>query len=678
MTQIFRTVLCVALCLFMSAPSAEAQVNLAIGGTATQSSTDFGGLPARGIDGNISGRWGDRSVTHTARRFQPWWQVDLGAVESISTISLYNRTDCCAARGSNFHVFVSDVPFTGSTVADSQAQAGVLDIFVSGQMGRPTSVDVNRSGRYVRVQLSGTNYLQIAEVQVFQGLGEIEVVSSETGPITDGGTDNQGTIPAGTPKTDRYTVTNSGPVNLTLSGTPSVSSLSNVQDVTVSAPTRLVIPAGETASFDVTFTPVVAGAFSLDVAVESDDADEATFDIAITGMASDVTPPDAPVISSFETERDGSVVVEGTAEPGSEVTVTFPDGSTVVVMADGATGAFSATSAPGQPSGAISATARDGAGNVSGAASVAYFGAEETSREIAELQYERTNLLIANQPDLIGFLSGSRRTTGGATVSQLGGSLSFSLSQDDSPVWVDLSANWATGETSETSYAFAAAGRHWSVNDRLLVGGMVQADYISRDDGAADASGSGWMVGPYFVARAPEAPLFFEGRLLYGQSDNSVSPMGTFEDDFQSERVLARLKIAGQVDMKGLVIEPNVLATYASDRQEAFVDSNAVAIAGQKVEVSQIEAGIDVSMPWETGVGTIEVFGGLSGIYSEASGTGTAASVVPEYDGARGRIEVGSTLVTGLNGILSATASYDGIGSDYESLGVNLRYELNF
>lgn len=38
----------------------------------------------------------------------------------------------------------------------------------SGTMGGPTRLPVSSAGRYVMVQLAGTNYLAIAEVQVFR------------------------------------------------------------------------------------------------------------------------------------------------------------------------------------------------------------------------------------------------------------------------------------------------------------------------------------------------------------------------------------------------------------------------------------------------------------------------------------------------------------------------------
>ena len=67
----------------------------------------------------------------------------------------------------NVHVFVSDVPFAGTTLASSLNQAGVSDYYVNGVVGENVTVDVGRTGRYVRVQLSEAGVLSLAEVEVF-------------------------------------------------------------------------------------------------------------------------------------------------------------------------------------------------------------------------------------------------------------------------------------------------------------------------------------------------------------------------------------------------------------------------------------------------------------------------------------------------------------------------------
>ncbi|MBM3757085.1 MAG: DUF1929 domain-containing protein [Acidobacteria bacterium] len=149
---------------------AGGETNLAIGKSATQSSTASGGVAARAVDGNTNGDFSQNSVIQTNSQSQPYWQVDLGARAQIANVKIWNRSDCCAANLTNFHVFVSDQPFTGTTVAQSQAQAGVTDIPHSGTAGATVTLAVNRSARYLRVQLEGTAALNFAE---FEAIGTV-------------------------------------------------------------------------------------------------------------------------------------------------------------------------------------------------------------------------------------------------------------------------------------------------------------------------------------------------------------------------------------------------------------------------------------------------------------------------------------------------------------------------
>ena len=145
--------------------------NLALNKTATQSTTlggTSGTTAERAVDGNNSGDWADASIASTTSESQAWWQVDLGSVQPIESIKIWNRTDCCGDRLADFYLFVSDQPFTSTDVTATQSQAGVSSYHTTGQGGSPTVINVNRAGRYARVQLAGSNYLSLAEVQVFQ------------------------------------------------------------------------------------------------------------------------------------------------------------------------------------------------------------------------------------------------------------------------------------------------------------------------------------------------------------------------------------------------------------------------------------------------------------------------------------------------------------------------------
>jgi uncharacterized repeat protein (TIGR02543 family) len=133
--------------------------NVALNGTASQSSTDFDGDPERAIDGNTNGDYnGGLSVTHTAFEDQPWWQVDLGDPYAIDEIQVWGRTGIHAGRLSNYDVYILDCR---NNVVWSNYQASYPDPSVSLDPG-------GVRGRFVKIQLQATNQaLSLAEVRVF-------------------------------------------------------------------------------------------------------------------------------------------------------------------------------------------------------------------------------------------------------------------------------------------------------------------------------------------------------------------------------------------------------------------------------------------------------------------------------------------------------------------------------
>ncbi|MBN9522140.1 HEAT repeat domain-containing protein, partial [bacterium] len=84
--------------------------NVALKKPATQSSTGYGGVAARAVDGNTSGSYGDGGQTHTQEGTDaPWWEVDLGGEFPVETVRVYNRTDGnLGSRLSNFTLKVLD------------------------------------------------------------------------------------------------------------------------------------------------------------------------------------------------------------------------------------------------------------------------------------------------------------------------------------------------------------------------------------------------------------------------------------------------------------------------------------------------------------------------------------------------------------------------------------------
>ncbi|MEM6965750.1 MAG: discoidin domain-containing protein [Bacteroidota bacterium] len=164
------------------------QVNLGLGKSATQSSTfSSGGTANLALDGNTNGDfWNGGSTALTTWNNQSWWQVDLGEVYNIEQINIFNRTDCCSDFLKNYHILISADPFVSTDLSATLNQASVIDFFQTTVAESPTSVVINQSGRYLRIQLAE---------QGFMGLAEVEIMGCTTGG-------NSGCPDAGTPCDD--------------------------------------------------------------------------------------------------------------------------------------------------------------------------------------------------------------------------------------------------------------------------------------------------------------------------------------------------------------------------------------------------------------------------------------------------------------------------------------------
>ncbi len=68
--------------------------NVALQGTASQSSTYTDAIASRAIDGKTDGAYQKHSVSHTnTNDTDPWWEVDLGKAFPLDYVTLWNRTD---------------------------------------------------------------------------------------------------------------------------------------------------------------------------------------------------------------------------------------------------------------------------------------------------------------------------------------------------------------------------------------------------------------------------------------------------------------------------------------------------------------------------------------------------------------------------------------------------------
>ena len=81
---------------------------------------------------------------------------------------LFNRSDaCCTSRLANFYVLLSEEPFGSRSLNELLSDSSIQSRFESNLSASSVEIDFNNAqGRYVRVQLTNTNPLSLAEVEV--------------------------------------------------------------------------------------------------------------------------------------------------------------------------------------------------------------------------------------------------------------------------------------------------------------------------------------------------------------------------------------------------------------------------------------------------------------------------------------------------------------------------------
>lgn len=236
---------------------------------------------------------------------------------------------------------------------------------------------------------------------------------------------------------------------------------------------------------------------------------------------------------------------------------------------------------------------------------------------------------------------------------------------------------------TDGNFDIVYVGADYALNNNWLVGILGQfdwADETTRADGSK-AEGDGWMVGPYVSGRLDEH-LFFDWRAAWGSSDNSVSPFGTYSDNFDTDRWLTTARLTGNWTSGNWRLTPSVAVKYGEESQDAYTDTLGFRITGQDVTLGRVEFGPEFAHRWLLADGTlVEPQLALYGVWNfEDSGALVVNSTFFTPDDFTGRLE-GGVLVQLPRGMsFRGAAAYDGIGSsDYEAVTgkVWLNFPLN-
>ena len=306
----------------------------------------------------------------------------------------------------------------------------------------------------------------------------------------------------------------------------------------------------------------------------------------------------------------------------------------------------------------------------------------------------RNALILASQPDLqrrLDRLSGGSGAPGNAVAYGIavpgGTSLPFHLALSSGQTTFSASlasAAAAMGDADRGQQAFdiwtearysnvrlgsqsgrfgiVHIGADYRIGDNLLIGGLVQYDDFN-DRGtleAGEAEGEGWMAGPYLMARL-SSQLFGEVRAAWGQSDNRVSPLGTYVDDFETRRSFYSGSLVGQFALdENIDIRPELTVRYLREDAQNYTDSFSVAIPGQIVDQGDVSFRPRFQHRRELRDGwTLRTYFEAEGIYTFGTGSNNVLD-----NGLRGRVEGGMDFIEA-NGFRSSIGIFhDGIGAD--------------
>ena len=261
-------------------------------------------------------------------------------------------------------------------------------------------------------------------------------------------------------------------------------------------------------------------------------------------------------------------------------------------------------------------------------------------------------------------------------------------------VWMraDFSALSDTRDGVDVSSDFGLLqfGVDWQLNEASLVGLIFQRDWmdevtadIAEEAGAirgARVDGAGWMAGPYAVWEVADG-TFVDVMALWGQSDNTVDPLGLYEDEFETTRMMLRANITGEWRSDNWRIRPSASLAHFEETQHAYVDSLGIDIPEQTVSVGRFEAGPEFVYRFERQDGTWWEPGvSLSGVWDydpadlmDEQGNSVSTGAL--------RADAGITLRGRLPGgvFLSGEASFDGLGEgDFSARSGRLQVSLPF
>ena len=346
-----------------------------------------------------------------------------------------------------------------------------------------------------------------------------------------------------------------------------------------------------------------------------------------------------------------------------------------------------------------------------------------TQRAIRNFMLRRADRLIDAAPDLSRRFEARETTQRGAFAAQVEGSGRYQMSLAGSLAGARNAAaqtpsgmngpgnperpvleNWdvwfaaelsgvsdnRAGERANSDFGVAQLGTDYQLSDDLIVGALLQYDWMDERAGeifaeagalrGARTEGQGWMVGPYTVWRMTQS-LTLDAMALYGQSDNTVDPLGLYQDDFETDRLMVRANLSGEVAKGPWRLRPQAGITHFEERQKGYVDSLGFDIPEQSVALGRFRAGPEIAWRRETSDGGwLEVNTSVAAVWDYR-----AAELINEQggfnggDALRADARVGIAAQTGWGARVRLETGLSGLGvGEFEARSARIEVRIPF
>ncbi|KAG7255327.1 hypothetical protein CRUP_035488, partial [Coryphaenoides rupestris] len=149
------------------------RINVALSGTATQSSTYIYGEAEHAIDGNIDGDYFHSSCAGTDGYEKPWWRLELPDVYRVSEIEVTNRSDAYPEILNDVEILIGN-----SLVNNGNNNPRCAIIYdIPGSLTQTVQCR-GMEGRFINLLKScDADYLTVCEVKVYGELVSLPSIS---------------------------------------------------------------------------------------------------------------------------------------------------------------------------------------------------------------------------------------------------------------------------------------------------------------------------------------------------------------------------------------------------------------------------------------------------------------------------------------------------------------------